>query len=214
MKSNKNEKGNGTDAVPLVIEYSKMTPQGEALDIGAGQGDNAIYLAEHGFSVTAVEINEKQAEIIRNKAKEKRVDIKIENLDLKVYPIERSHYSFITAIYVMHFLAKDYFEKTVSKIKNGLKKGGVAVISLITDDDPLAQELRKIAEKENSEILIDKKEMSDTFSLEGNYENYLKRIWKSFFISRLTLKIKDILDRRSLTCIKSQGLLQEKNKRS
>jgi SAM-dependent methyltransferase len=40
----------------LVAEASRLSP-GRALDVGAGEGADAIWLAEHGWTVTAVDIS-------------------------------------------------------------------------------------------------------------------------------------------------------------
>jgi SAM-dependent methyltransferase len=40
----------------LVTEASRLSP-GRALDVGAGEGADAIWLAEHGWTVTAVDIS-------------------------------------------------------------------------------------------------------------------------------------------------------------
>ena len=42
----------------IVAEYCHLAPPGRALDIAAGTGQNARYLAEKGFSVTAVDISD------------------------------------------------------------------------------------------------------------------------------------------------------------
>ncbi len=42
----------------IVENHIGLSPVGRALDIAAGTGRNAIFLAEHGFSVEAVDISE------------------------------------------------------------------------------------------------------------------------------------------------------------
>ena len=46
------------DPSPIVKKFYKMAPGGIALDIAAGTGRNAIFLAEKGFQVDAVDISD------------------------------------------------------------------------------------------------------------------------------------------------------------
>ena len=50
-------------------------PAGKALDLGCGTGDNAIYLATHGWQVTGVDFVAKAVEKARAKAAAKKVDV-------------------------------------------------------------------------------------------------------------------------------------------
>ena len=43
---------------PIVAKYCRFAPPGRALDIAAGVGQNALYLAEQGFLVTAVDVSD------------------------------------------------------------------------------------------------------------------------------------------------------------
>ncbi len=51
-----------------LVEGDDALPAGSALDIGCGTGDNAIYLAKHGWKVTGVDYVEKPVNKARAKA--------------------------------------------------------------------------------------------------------------------------------------------------
>jgi 2-polyprenyl-3-methyl-5-hydroxy-6-metoxy-1,4-benzoquinol methylase len=38
-----------------VVEGAAALPKGKALDVGCGTGDTSIYLAKHGWNVTAID---------------------------------------------------------------------------------------------------------------------------------------------------------------
>ncbi len=50
-----------------VIEIGKV-PIGRALDLGCGTGTNAIYLAQRGFTVTAIDVSRRAISLARRKA--------------------------------------------------------------------------------------------------------------------------------------------------
>ncbi len=50
------------------IESGKV-PIGRALDLGCGTGTNAIYLAQHGFTVTGIDISRRAISLAKRKAR-------------------------------------------------------------------------------------------------------------------------------------------------
>ena len=65
-----------------LVEGDDALPAGSALDIGCGTGDNAIYLAKHGWKVTGVDYVEKPVNKARAKAAAGNLDIRFEQADV------------------------------------------------------------------------------------------------------------------------------------
>jgi SAM-dependent methyltransferase len=57
-----------TSALVELVEGASSAPPGRALDIGCGTGTESIYLAEHGWDVTGVDMVPKALAIARRKA--------------------------------------------------------------------------------------------------------------------------------------------------
>jgi SAM-dependent methyltransferase len=57
-----------------LVESGVLRP-GRALDLGCGAGDNAIFLARHGFDVTGVDFAPAAIATARAKARDARVDV-------------------------------------------------------------------------------------------------------------------------------------------
>ena len=49
----------GKEPNPFLKKHIRLLPKGKALDIATGEGRNAVFLAQHGFEVDAVDISEK-----------------------------------------------------------------------------------------------------------------------------------------------------------
>jgi SAM-dependent methyltransferase len=125
---------------PLVIETSKRLAPGRALDLACGSGRNALWLAEQGWSVTAVDGSQVAIEILRSRASERGVAVKtkVANLEAFEYQIEPAGWNLIAICY---YLQRDLFEAA----KQGLVPGGVLIsIVHITDpgEEPTAHRLR------------------------------------------------------------------------
>jgi 2-polyprenyl-3-methyl-5-hydroxy-6-metoxy-1,4-benzoquinol methylase len=107
----------GKDPNPFLKKHIHLLPKGKALDIAAGEGRNAVFLAQQGFEVDAVDISEKGLKKAKKLAQEKGVRINISLIDLDKYPIPKEQYDIIADFY---FLKR----RLIPRIKKGLKKGG------------------------------------------------------------------------------------------
>jgi len=61
-------------ANPLLVEAARALRPGAALDLGCGAGGDTIWLAEHGWQVTAVDIAKTAVERVRAHAGELALD--------------------------------------------------------------------------------------------------------------------------------------------
>lgn len=116
---------------PLVLDIAKKLPAGRALDLACGTGRNALWLAERGWSVTAVDGAPTGIEILRSRVANLRPDIKIRTADLErgEYVIEPANWDLIL---MCGYLQRDLFEPA----KEGLVPGGVLLaIVLLAESD-------------------------------------------------------------------------------
>jgi tellurite methyltransferase len=132
----------GLDAAPtpLLVETAKQVAPGKALDLACGTGRNALWLAERGWSVTAVDGSPVAIDILRRRASERGITLATEVADLEKgeYPIERSSWDLVAACY---YLQRNLFEPA----KCGVVPGGILVsIVHITEpgEEPTAHRLR------------------------------------------------------------------------
>ena len=67
-----------------LVEGGAMTPlpPGKVLDVGCGTGDNSVYLAQHGWHVTAVDFAPKALELARAKAAASEVSVDFVRADI------------------------------------------------------------------------------------------------------------------------------------
>ena len=64
-----------------LVEGDNPLPTGKALDLGCGTGDNAIYLAKHGWQVTGVDFVAKAVDKARAKAEAGKIPVTFERAD-------------------------------------------------------------------------------------------------------------------------------------
>jgi SAM-dependent methyltransferase len=136
---------------PLLVEtatrFAAHTPSEKpgtsplrALDLACGAGRNALWLAEHGWSVTAVDGAPDAIAILCNRATQRglTVDARIADLEKGEYPITLEAWDLIAICY---YLQRDLFEPA----KRGLVPGGTIIAMVhITEpgEEPTAHRLR------------------------------------------------------------------------
>jgi SAM-dependent methyltransferase len=120
------------EPVPFVLQFASRLRPGRALDVACGPGRHALWLAEHGWQVTAVDSSNVAIEMLQQRAAEKKltVDARIADLERHEFIIEPRSYDLIV---VCNYLQRDLFPQ----IKEGTRTGGLvlAVIAMV-DQDP------------------------------------------------------------------------------
>jgi SAM-dependent methyltransferase len=115
-------------------------PRGRALDLGAGEGEIAIWLAANGYLVDAVESSGEKAKHLRTARR--GLPVVVHELDLRTFPLAEGTYSLIVASAVLHFLRPSELWPLADRLVSALTEGGMLVAEVLTADDPEAAGLR------------------------------------------------------------------------
>lgn len=116
-----------------------LPPSGRALDVAAGEGRNAVFLALHGFEVDAVDISRAGLEKAQLLADEAGVSIRTIVADLTDYDIKQQEYDVVV---VINYLQRDLMDD----LKAALKPGGIIIYQTYTTaqlDIPGAHPMRR-----------------------------------------------------------------------
>src|SRR5713226_922780 len=94
---------------PLLIETAQRLQPGKALDLACGTGRNALWLAEQGWSVTAVDAAPSAIEILHRRASERgiRLDASVADLEKGEFEIKPSIWDLVAICY---YLQQNLFE--------------------------------------------------------------------------------------------------------
>ena len=107
----------------MLRRYLDAMPDGRALDIAAGTGRNAVFLAEQGYRVDALDGSIAGLEITRKRAAERDAADRLELIqaDVPSYAFPSETYDLVT---ISFYRAIDRF----SDIKDSLRDGGVIYV--------------------------------------------------------------------------------------
>jgi SAM-dependent methyltransferase len=88
------------EANRFVVEEVADLPPGRALDLGAGEGRNAIWLAERGWRVTAVDFSGVGLQKARRLAEARGVEVNWIEADLRTYSPARGAFDLVVLVYI------------------------------------------------------------------------------------------------------------------
>lgn len=118
----------------LVLETAANLPPGQALDIGMGNGRNAVYLARKGWKVRGIDVSKEAVKQAQAEAAKLGTSIDAQVLRFEDIPTTLNRYDLILCMYV-----QDLATKNARKIMDMLKPGGLLIVEgYHGDGEPLA----------------------------------------------------------------------------
>jgi len=113
----------------IVKQFCKLAAGKRALDIAAGNGRNALFLADQGFAVDAVDISDAGLSLFAGK----HASVRPICADLDHFDIPPNQYDLIINI---KYLSRRLFPY----IREGLKRGGLLIFQTFLDTPEAAKE--------------------------------------------------------------------------
>lgn len=105
----------------LLVDAIKSLPPGKALDVGMGQGRNAIYLARKGWQVTGFDVSSAGLSEAKKLAAAADVQIKTILASDEEFEFGTNQWDLIAIIYPIE-------KRSVYRVRQALKTGGVVVV--------------------------------------------------------------------------------------
>lgn len=110
----------------LLREETKHLEPGRALDLAAGEGRNAFYLARHGWEVTAVDFSD--VAIAKGKELAEKLELPIEWLvrDLTSYEPQSDHFDLVSLFYLQ--VPREELRTVLKNALSALRPGGTLLV--------------------------------------------------------------------------------------
>lgn len=148
----------GSSPIFIIENAMKYVSPGTALDLGAGNGRNTLFLLSKSFEVTSVDSSKDGLEILEEKVNNKQ-KLKIILSDVRTFNTEKT-YDLVVVIGLLHFLSKKEGDILVEKMQEWTNIGGINVLGTkmfqnMAGDLPHVfkkNELKEYYEKESWEI--------------------------------------------------------------
>jgi cyclopropane fatty-acyl-phospholipid synthase-like methyltransferase len=126
----------GAEPEPVLRNYyRKMNRAGPVLDIGAGQGRNAFFLARQGFSVEAIDPSRVAVETISAIAARENLPVHSTQSGFGEFVSQVDFYAGILVFGVIQILTREEIQLLIEKIGGWTRKGSLVFITGFTVAD-------------------------------------------------------------------------------
>ncbi|MER2009108.1 MAG: class I SAM-dependent methyltransferase [Psychrobacillus sp.] len=145
--------------------------QGNVLELGCGPGRNAIYLANKGFAVDAVDISKETIQWATERAKKENIDVNFICQNIFELNIQEGSYDIVYDSGCFHHIAPHRRMSYIQLIQRALKFGGYFAITCFSPNS------------EYGGATISDEEVYRSLSLKGGLgydESKLRAIFKEF----------------------------------
>jgi SAM-dependent methyltransferase len=113
----------------LLLETLAELSPGKAVDLACGAGRNALYMAEKGWVVTAVDGSRSAIALLRERSIERGLQVQTEVADLTSPSFNLSPETFDLAV-IAFYLQRDLF----TRVKEAVRQGGLVLAIAHTPD--------------------------------------------------------------------------------
>ncbi len=113
-----------------LVEFYTYASVGRALEIACGTGENAIFLAEQGFTVDAIDISIVALKKARRQANERNLKVNFICADLDYFVLKEDTYTLIVNFYYLN-------RRLIPQIKKALKPNGLTIFETYNEKHTL-----------------------------------------------------------------------------
>ena len=125
-------------SAPLAAFLSQVSGTGTALDLGAGAGRDTIAMAEAGYHVTAVDLSERGAERIMQRADRCGVRDRVtaQVADVREFDIQPKGFDVICATTVLDHIPENDARRVWRSMVCGMREQAVMYVEVHSTEDP------------------------------------------------------------------------------
>ncbi|MGV3517705.1 class I SAM-dependent methyltransferase [Luteitalea sp.] len=105
----------------LLVEAVKGVEPGRALDVGIGQGRNAVFLAKQGWRVTGFDVSAVGIATVQKAAAAQRLSIRAIHVSDQEFDFSEEDWELIAILYAIE-------KRSVFRVKDALRPGGLVVV--------------------------------------------------------------------------------------
>lgn len=121
-----------------ILQIAGQRGPGRVLDLGAGEGADAIRLAKLGWEVDAIELSPAACEKIESFARSERVDVRVRNESMTSAVLEEASFDLVLMNGSLHYVADKL--AVLTKTLRASAPGAVHAVSLFSTATPMPTE--------------------------------------------------------------------------
>ncbi|QKS46606.1 methyltransferase domain-containing protein [Paenibacillus cellulosilyticus] len=115
-----------------VLQLMPPTKHLKLLDVGCGEGKDAVFFARNGYDVSAFDLTDAGIEKTRRLADQTGVHVNVFKADLLEFRLD-THYDIIFSSGVLHYIKPDYREEIFDNYKRFTNDNGIHVLNVFVN---------------------------------------------------------------------------------
>ncbi|MNB81152.1 Tellurite methyltransferase [compost metagenome] len=115
-----------------VLQLMPPTRHLKVLDIGCGEGKDAVFMARNGYEVSALDISDAGIEKTRRLAEKNGVHVNVFKADIQDYRLN-THYDIIFSSGVLNYIKPDFRKEIFDHYKHYTNEGGLHVLNVFVN---------------------------------------------------------------------------------
>jgi SAM-dependent methyltransferase len=134
----------GRDPDPLLVDhYHLINRSGRVLDVGAGQGRQALFLARQGFGVDAIDPSREAIKTLAEIARSERLAVRTFQRSFDTFFPDTSYYSAILLFGLLQILTWDQIDFLTEMVEIWTHRDSLLFVTAWTLDDPSVDACRE-----------------------------------------------------------------------
>lgn len=122
-----------------------LDKQSSILEVGCGEGQNAIYMAQQSFcNIDAFDLSENGIAKLKRICSANNVQINAFVADLTTYNFEKA-YDMVMCFGTLHFVSKNDWKAFLTRAKDHTNIGGIHIMQIFTDSVPASDDIAPFA---------------------------------------------------------------------
>lgn len=126
----------GTQPDHLLFRYAPQIPDGPVLDLGLGEGRNALFFAMKGYNVHGIDISQAAVEKCLERARQAHLSMTCEVRNLVDVEIGPESQALIMSTMALQFVKKSESARIIARMKQGVMPGGMVYITVFSTENP------------------------------------------------------------------------------
>ena len=133
--SSTNEYYWGVNPSQMCLEVIKLMPPDrhiKVIDIGCGEGKDAVFLARCGYDVSAFDLSNSGVEKVKRLAEKANVAVNVFKADILEYRFD-CHYDILFSSGVLHYIKPELYDEIIGNYKAHTNENGLNIFNVFVE---------------------------------------------------------------------------------